>query len=57
MRNLTIYFLILPLILTLGCQIEVNVEVEEASVETLLDKYSDAWKTMDIKKFEEIFLQ
>jgi ketosteroid isomerase-like protein len=55
MKTLTIYFLILFLILTLGCQIEVNVEAEEASVETLLDKYSDAWKTMDIKKFEEIF--
>ena len=55
MKNLAIYFLTIALMLTLGCQIEVNVEAEEASIQTFFDKYSDAWETMDIEKFEEIF--
>jgi ketosteroid isomerase-like protein len=56
MKNLTIYIFILPLILTLGCQIEVNVEAEKASVENLFDNYSDAWKDLNIDNFSKMFL-
>jgi ketosteroid isomerase-like protein len=56
MKNLTVYFLILPLILTLGCQIEVNIEAEKTSIETLFNNYSDAWKDLDIDKFSKMFL-
>jgi ketosteroid isomerase-like protein len=56
MKNLITSFLILPLILTLGCQIEVNVEDEKTSIETLFNNYSDAWKELDIDKFSKMFL-
>ena len=55
MKIITIHLLTLALILTLSCQIEVNVEAEKASIETLFEKYSDAWQSLEIEKFEKIF--
>jgi len=55
MNTLTIYLLTLALILIMGCQFEVNVATEKENIEALLEKYSDAWRTMDIEKFEKIF--
>ncbi len=53
MKNSTIYFLTIALILTLGCQVEVNVEAEKENVKDLLDSYVNSIENEDMKLYEQ----
>ncbi len=53
MKIITIHFLTLALILSWGCQIEVDVEAEKESVKVVLDSYVNSIEKEDMKLYEQ----